>query len=126
MVASGPPQLKKIVGKHILVPYDHWDYEDADAEEEPREAVSVRVTAWDGQANVFKVGSLIPALHLCYLSLCSFNALLTSSCQGVEDVDGKEDEFQAADILRFTTQSGITDEPTVSRLRHKRPREPIG
>ena len=55
-----------VVGKHILVPFDHWEYEDEDAQEEPREAVSVRITAWDAEGNVFKVGSLLPALHLCH------------------------------------------------------------
>ena len=41
-----------VVGKHILVPFDHWDYGDEDAQEEPRVAVSIRITTWDGEGNV--------------------------------------------------------------------------
>jgi hypothetical protein len=116
-----------VVGKHILVPFDHWDYGDEDAQEEPRVAVSIRITAWDGEGNVFKVGSLRPALHLCYSSLFSFNALSAFACQGLEDEDSTiEHEFSAKEVLKFTVLSGITDEPAVARRRYKRTRDPVG
>ena len=114
-----------VVGRHIMVPFDHWDYGDEHAEEEPREAVSLRITAWDGEGNVFKVGSLLPSLHLCYRSLFSFNALLAFACQGLEDEDDTEHESSAEEVLRFTARSGITDEPAVARLRCKRTRDSI-
>lgn len=88
-----------VVGRHVAVPWDFWEYEDQDAVEEERVAVSVRVTAWDGEGKVFK---------------------------GVEDVDGSEHEFTAVKMLGFTIQNGITEWPTAPPLRHKRPRDLVG
>lgn len=120
--------IEDVVGKFIMVPYDHWDYADEDAGEEPRQAVCTRVTEWNAEGTFFKAGRQRPfcaAPALPFSLLCQY-ALLVAACQGREVSDGALHEFSPEDVLKFTVQSGISDEPTVAPRRYKRLRDPIG